>query len=253
MKKCIYCGKSSKKSRCATCGQKEKTRQKEIYKEMVLANICPRCRKTPLPKNKKACLECLDKLTQKYKQNQLENLKYNLCGRCGNNYIFKKHKNCEECIKKDRKWRKKRRLELLDLGLCVGCGKDKYLETLKTSLVAKKMCLKCYMKNRSRSILGSIEYCDELLSRLKNQNYICPYTGDKIIIGINDSIDHILPRSRFPELSKDINNVHWVSRTTNQMKLNYTEKEFKILIKKIYEHLKLDYLTFENIEHLSSS
>ena len=51
-------------------------------------------------------------------------------------------------------------------------------------------------------------------------------------------VDHILPKGKYPEKQKDINNFVWVSRIVNRMKHNYTHEEFMNLIEKIYKHQK---------------
>jgi 5-methylcytosine-specific restriction endonuclease McrA len=61
---------------------------------------------------------------------------------------------------------------------------------------------------------------------LIQQNFTCPYTGDKLVLGVNASIDHIKPKKRFPELASDINNIEWVSFRVNYHKYDCTKEEF---------------------------
>jgi hypothetical protein len=65
-----------------------------------------------------------------------------------------------------------------------------------------------------------------LKTKLEKQNYTCPYTGEKLILGINCSLDHICPPSRFPELANKLDNVEWVTRRVNLVKGNMTKEEF---------------------------
>jgi hypothetical protein len=65
-------------------------------------------------------------------------------------------------------------------------------------------------------------------SLLKQQNYTCPYTGRKLVIGVNASLDHKNPRSRFPHLKNDWNNVEWVDLYINNIKQTLTKEEFKL-------------------------
>ena len=62
------------------------------------------------------------------------------------------------------------------------------------------------------------------------QNYTCPYTGERLIIGENASLDHILPQKRFPEYIRDINNTEWICWEVNDMKKNRTKEEFLAII-----------------------
>jgi hypothetical protein len=220
----------------------KKEEARKIYRERLLTGLCPRCGRNPVDGNKQ-CKECIligRSKNKKTKENRLKRLKNNLCISCGKNPPVDKYKNCNSCLDKYTITRHKRCSSFTQRGLCSYCsGKNKYLDSMKDRSTDFRFCLECYMKHCSYKNTGSPKYYKELLNMLEQTNYICPYTGDKIIIGINDSIDHILPSSKFPELSKDINNLHWVTRDANNMKLYHTEDEFKILIKKIHDHLKL--------------
>ena len=72
---------------------------------------------------------------------------------------------------------------------------------------------------------------------LERQNWTCPYTGDKIILGVNDSVDHILPISKYPESKYDIDNIQWTTRVINIMKSNLLDCEFLAAIEKVAKHL----------------
>src|SRR5688572_11071875 len=54
---------------------------------------------------------------------------------------------------------------------------------------------------------GSMSIAKKLKEKLVSQNYTCPYTGEKLVIGSNCHLDHIYPTSRFPELKNNIANV----------------------------------------------
>jgi 5-methylcytosine-specific restriction endonuclease McrA len=55
--------------------------------------------------------------------------------------------------------------------------------------------------------LGSSKYWSRLRDKLVSQGYRCVYTGELLVLGVNDSLDHIYPASRFPERAKDPNNL----------------------------------------------
>jgi 5-methylcytosine-specific restriction endonuclease McrA len=74
--------------------------------------------------------------------------------------------------------------------------------------------------------LGSATRWKELEDLWIKQDGICPYTGSKLILGVDASLDHILPSSRFPEHRHDINNVEWVHYRVNEMKKDWTKEEF---------------------------
>jgi len=87
-------------------------------------------------------------------------------------------------------------------------------------------CEPYYFKKTSIDCLKTAKHAELISEKLKAQNYRCAYTGEPIELGVNDSLDHILPTSRFPELRTDPANVEWVTRKVNCMKWDSTRKEF---------------------------
>ena len=73
---------------------------------------------------------------------------------------------------------------------------------------------------------GSKKASLTLYDKLYSQNFTCPYTGEKLILGVNAWIDHILPRSRFPDQETSLDNLQWVSKKANLAKHNLTKDEF---------------------------
>src|SRR3990172_3800384 len=61
---------------------------------------------------------------------------------------------------------------------------------------------------------------------LKRHNYSCSYTGKRLILGVNASIDHKNPRGRFPEQKSDWSNIEWVDLEVNRAKRLLTKREF---------------------------
>ena len=56
------------------------------------------------------------------------------------------------------------------------------------------------------------------------------------MLGVNDSLDHVYPVSRYPERATDPTNVEWVCRTINGMKRNRTPEEFLALLAQILSY-----------------
>jgi 5-methylcytosine-specific restriction endonuclease McrA len=75
-----------------------------------------------------------------------------------------------------------------------------------------------------------------LRDKLIAQNYRCAYTGKALILGVNASVDHILPVARFPQLISDLHNIEWVDLQVNQMKRDLTRDEFLSSICQILEY-----------------
>lgn len=81
--------------------------------------------------------------------------------------------------------------------------------------------------------LGNWKRVKDLLVR---QNYVCPYTGKRLVIGRNASLDHIKPRALFPHLVADIRNMEWVDEDVNRAKRTMSKNGFIRLCKQIYEY-----------------
>ena len=72
---------------------------------------------------------------------------------------------------------------------------------------------------------GSKENWREIKEILIKQDYRCAYTGVKLVIGVNASIDHIVPRCKG---GKDtVDNIQWVDKIVNSEKGRRTSKVYK--------------------------
>jgi len=87
----------------------------------------------------------------------------------------------------------------------------------------KHWCVQIAAQRLGAATIEIAAFLQELLER---QNYLCPYTGKKLVPGLNCSLDHILPVVRYPELAGDIDNVEWVDLSVNCMKGSMTKEEF---------------------------
>lgn len=226
----------TKKCRFCTLKQNEKTRQK--YKERFENGLCVSCgekRDSQLT----LCLVCRDK------QNGQQKVRLDgrfIDGRCSvfdcKNQRLINNKCCEIHRIKRLEQQHKRAIKLVGDGLCTLCGKEPFLECFKNKKVINKLCLEHYLKQRANVRFHNTGLWINLLEKLKEQNYKCFYTGQTITLGVDDSIDHILATSRFPEKKDDVANIQWVSRDVNWMKDNFTHEEFMNLIEKIYKYRK---------------
>lgn len=66
---------------------------------------------------------------------------------------------------------------------------------------------------------------------LESQNYLCPYSGALLVPGKNAAIDHIMPKSRFPDLAHSLSNLQWLDRRINFMKGDLLPEEFLSICK----------------------
>jgi CRISPR/Cas system Type II protein with McrA/HNH and RuvC-like nuclease domain len=95
------------------------------------------------------------------------------------------------------------------------------------------MCRDCYCKNASAKNTGTRSNWEALLQKFYEQNQLCALTGEKLEMGFNTHVDHIMPVARFPELRDDVDNLQWTTAHVNFAKRNMTTQEFLELCKKV--------------------
>ena len=71
----------------------------------------------------------------------------------------------------------------------------------------------------------------------ERQNYICPLTGDTLVAGVNMSLDHIKPTSKYPELLTDLKNLQWLSKWANWSKGALSVNMFIKNCTKVFKHV----------------
>ena len=119
--------------------------------------------------------------------------------------------------------------------MCVQCGNNEPLPSLKNN-EKYRLCETCYLKKMSRQSLGTDRHWATLREKLATQQYCCAYTGEALVLGVNDSLDHILPMHHFPDSARTPANVEWVTREINEMKRNRTPEQFLTLIHRILRY-----------------
>jgi len=236
---CRVCKRDSGgKCHCDSCRIKHNEKTKMIRREQNKNGICISCGKQR-DTDYKQCSRCQTKSSERQRnKNQIRKLdeKCNIFN-CKNPKLDKS-RFCEIHRKESVTRANKRCLKLIDAGLCTVCGKEPFLECFNRGESKTRRCLEHYLKFRAISRLGDTSLWIDLLNKLKEQGNKCFYTGETLVLGVNDSIDHDFPVSRFPERANDITNIVWVSRDVNWMKDNHTHEEFMNLIEKICKYRK---------------
>lgn len=147
-----------------------------------------------------------------------------LCAYCGKCPPSPSRRSCQECREIVNKNNRAKIDRKVAQGLCPNCGTNPVLPAMRGKRWS--FCERCYFKKTSTDCLKTAKHADLIGQKLKDQNYRCAYTSEEIILGLNDSLDHILPISKFPELRNDPTNVEWVTRKVNCMKWDSTREEF---------------------------
>lgn len=195
--------------------KKLSTRQKRV-----LNNLCGACGKNEINPGISInsykfskCSECLGENRERYQiaKNQ------GLCTRCEKNIAEANTSLCMSCREKCKKWDMDRYIVSKNNKICVTCDKNPALESCLR-------CEKCWLKYSARRNTGSIENWQHIKELLIKQNYKCPYTNKELVLGLNASMDHIVPKSRGGANSLD--NLQWVDKKVNSIKLDMTHDEF---------------------------
>jgi hypothetical protein len=86
--------------------------------------------------------------------------------------------------------------------------------------------------------LGTTKRWKEILASFESQNGICYYSGIKLIIGKNASLDHKIPKSKhgIEDGVYDAGNLVWCDKMVNIMKNSMTDDEFIAMCKKITDY-----------------
>lgn len=158
-----------------------------------------------------------------------------LCPECGQMAVPGRIR-CESCIAKSARITRQRRSKFLTTRMCWSCGIMPSLPQLHGG-TAGRTCETCYLKYKATIHLRSAKKWTVLRDILNRQDGRCAYSGEPIIIGVNDSIDHIFPISRFPHVRFEETNIQWVTRDVNKIKYDMTENEFFETIKSIHKRI----------------
>ena len=131
-------------------------------------------------------------------------------------------------LKRAGRWTNKHR----ESGLCRACSERPIPGSVSW---CKKHWL---MQAAARAGLRGFAVWEKIGTLLENQNYTCPYSGRKLVIGENASLDHVNPRSTHPLQIGSIENIEWVDVEVNRAKRTMTRDEFIALCTVIADRAK---------------
>lgn len=235
-KQCHLCGADSdNKYKCKTCSKAHNERNQRRRQTRKDAGLCPDCGyQSQL--GRILCDKCCERNRIGKKCREKTRSLSGKCVNCDKPRVPDR-RLCGNCAEDTRNYKVRRALKFIASGLCTLCGKEPYMPNLKDVGQITRLCQRCHLERKSAQRLGSTQHWKSLLSILDRQNWICPYSGDNIILGDNDSVDHILPISKYPDREFDITNVQWTTQVINIMKSNLIDCEFLTEIEKIVKYL----------------
>jgi hypothetical protein len=129
-------------------------------------------------------------------------------------------------LRMQRNWKNKNRAD----GHCYSC-KEVPMEN-STCFCRKHWLVQAAWRAGLRGSKAG-EAVEEMLIR---QNYRCAYTGIRLVLGVNASLDHIKPRLQHPELLGQISNLEWVDESVNRSKGNMSRERFIALCREVDQH-----------------
>ena len=91
----------------------------------------------------------------------------------------------------------------------------------------KKRSKKAYKQRKKDAFFGSPEWKQLRYIALKNANGCCQCCGAKSSMTLQLHVDHIKPRSRYPELALDINNLQVLCQSCNEGKSAWDDTDWR--------------------------
>ena len=225
MKKCTRCGKNPRHtghSWCKACLSELGKRERQ---ERLAKGLCIRCNK-PHDRHTQLCTKCTKLQKAKDDSDKKRLRREGVCISCRKLPAVDGLLICRSCSDKKKRVSKTLRSERLSRGLCERCGK-------KPPVDGGQNCEECVVERAARMQLGSSKLSSLLWDKFAEQKGICPYTGMKLRIGVDASVDHVIPKSRGG--TNDMENIQWVHVWINWMKNDTPKGEFVSKLKKFME------------------
>lgn len=229
---CDSCHKNPRKSNgiyCEDCLLRSKAKREGRKTD----GCCVICGK-PAAINRARCEGCIAYAKNLDLKIRNERRLIGICIKCGKNQVDKPHVKCQMCLSSQALSYHKTTSLFVGQGLCAGCG--------NTPLPENRFCEICYLKKIAGKRAGGSKQWMLIKEIYERQSGTCPYTGQKLFLGKNADLDHIVPKSDGG--SSEVGNLQWILNKVNTMKWNNTEEEFLLLVKTIYEYRQLDKMQF---------
>lgn len=221
---CRYCDQP------ASCPGGRCQQHLELYRRKKVSNrghgLCVVCHERAEP-GLSRCASCLHQIRIRRVDTAKDRLAEGLCIRCGLLPHDAGRQSCADCRRKDRLTLAETRRQRRESGLCERCGR-------KPATVRQKHCEACYIAIMATSHTGTALDGPKMQEKWEKCKGICAYSGHQLTLGVNASIDHIVPLARGGASSTD--NLQWTHADVNQMKSNLTEEEFLQMVSDIFRH-----------------
>ena len=203
---------------------------RKLQTERIALGLCLYCgRPVEAGPNRHLCSACRKKSLISQDRSREKKIRERKCHDCGKTLgPVEKRKRCPACSENRRTASLNRRIRFKQSGACESCGSESIINNGKF-----RLCETCYLKFASKRHFGTRLKWKALKEMWETQQGICPYTKRQLTLGLDASLDHVYPASRFPHLKYDMGNLQWVHYRVNEMKKDWTPDEFLAFIARI--------------------
>ena len=125
---------------------------------------------------------------------------------------------CRDHANEINKKAKERRLKRYHDGQCSKCELD--------HLPNSRLCLLHYLKRVAKYTCKDESLTGMIYDQFLKQDKKCFFTGIPLEFGVNASLDHVYPQSKYQDRISDIKNLRWVVNDVNIFKQNMELGEF---------------------------
>jgi hypothetical protein len=216
--RCIRCRKITDAgtlcSRCSKLNIDAERERRDRYKKEGRCMLCGRPRGK---RGKSRCDECVEARRLRYHEKK----KGGICRNCKNPTNRPGGTFCSSCLSTQ----KRRRGERLALGVCLECAAARLPDNAR--------CEIHYLRSVAKRTLGDRALAEGIKAILLAQDFICPFTGRKLTLGLDAALDHKLPKVRGG--ADAVENVQWIYAPINEMKSYRTDEEFLELVAEVYK------------------
>ncbi len=188
----------------------------EKYHSRLSRGLCPHCGGRREVPDRNLCSSCASKHRAATKRSREKRKARGQCAACNEKVHKKGARYCRGCATGISRDSVKRKRAWIEAGLCRWCGRK--------PLASVGVCRVCWFKEMSGRCFGNHRHAELLETLFKQQEGRCYYTGRRLMIGRNASIDHQIPKSRGGSLK--VQNLRWVHIDVNQAKHAMTHNEF---------------------------
>jgi hypothetical protein len=207
-------------------------RRNSTIEGRLASGACYACGADTLDSGLSRCEPCREALKQRDKARKDARRALGLCVNCDDQAIAGRSR-CQRHLARSTGYTLTFQKKRSEKGTCCKCDGD-VLPSLKSA--PERLCETCYLKKTARRYLGSNRRWRDLLSLLEGQRWRCAYTGEILVLGVNDSVDHSYPVSAYPDLAGEITNLEWITREINVMKRDRTPEQFMALMASILSY-----------------